>query len=133
MFLTESYSIISNLLVDFTMNFVLTINLLFLPIKTFQNLGIFNSNNINITSLTSRDSQMFHMEIDKCQNVKLERVTILAPGNSPNTDGIHIQASSFISIFRSNISTGDDCVSIGPGSNYLWMENVSCGPGHGIR
>ncbi|KAK6161573.1 hypothetical protein DH2020_004954 [Rehmannia glutinosa] len=26
----------------------------------------------------------------------------------------------------------DDCVSIGPGTSNLWIENLSCGPGHGI-
>ncbi|KAK2978322.1 hypothetical protein RJ640_000152 [Escallonia rubra] len=59
-------------------------------------------------------------------------VKVLASGTSPNTDGIHVQLSSGVSILRSKISTGDDCVSIGPGTANLWIENVVCGPGHGI-
>ncbi|KAL3621604.1 hypothetical protein CASFOL_036516 [Castilleja foliolosa] len=96
-------------------------------------LGIVKSKNVVITGLTSQNSQMFHIVINGCENVKLQNVKILAPGNSPNTDGIHVQLSTGVTIMNSKISTGDDCVSIGPGSINLWIENVSCGPGHGIR
>ncbi|CAL5391471.1 unnamed protein product [Camellia sinensis] len=65
-------------------------------------------------------------------NVKVQGVKVSASGNSPNTDGIHIQLSSGVTISNSRIATGDDCVSIGPGSTNLWIENVACGPGHGI-
>ena len=58
---------------------------------------------------------------------------VSAAGNSPNTDGIHLQSSSGVSIMNSQISTGDDCISIGPGNSNLWIENIKCGPGHGIR
>ncbi|KAI3470301.1 hypothetical protein Pfo_026964 [Paulownia fortunei] len=95
-------------------------------------LGISNSKNVAITGLTSQNSQMFHIVINGCQNVKLQGVNVMASGNSPNTDGIHVQLSTGVTILNSKISTGDDCVSIGPGTTNLWIENVSCGPGHGI-
>lgn len=104
-----------------------------LNLNKLQNIGVFHSKNINITNLTSRDSQMFHVQIYYSQNISLVSLNIVAPESSPNTDGIHIQGSSFVSIFNSNITTGDDCVSIGPGSNNLWIEEIKCGPGHGIR
>ncbi|XP_061356010.1 polygalacturonase-like [Gastrolobium bilobum] len=91
-----------------------------------------NSNNIAISGLTSINSQMFHIVIYGCQNVKVQGVKVMADGNSPNTDGIHVQMSSDVTILNSKIRTGDDCVSIGPGTNNLWIENVACGPGHGI-
>lgn len=95
-------------------------------------LGFTNSNNILISGLTSLNSQMFHIVINGCQNVKLQGVRVSASGNSPNTDGIHVQLSSGVTILDTKIKTGDDCVSIGPGASNLWIENVACGPGHGI-
>ncbi|KAF3451086.1 hypothetical protein FNV43_RR07175 [Rhamnella rubrinervis] len=91
-----------------------------------------NSNNIVINGVTSLNSQMFHIVINGCHNVKMLGVKVLASGNSPNTDGIHVQMSTAVTILNSKMSTGDDCVSIGPGTTNLWIENVACGPGHGI-
>ncbi|KAL6344169.1 hypothetical protein AAG906_031883 [Vitis piasezkii] len=95
-------------------------------------LGFTNSNNILISGLTSLNSQKFHIVINGCQNVKLQGVRVSASGDSPNTDGIHVQLSSGVTILDTKIKTGDDCVSIGPGASNLWIENVACGPGHGI-
>ncbi|OMO97706.1 Glycoside hydrolase, family 28 [Corchorus olitorius] len=95
-------------------------------------LSISNSKNIAINGLTSLNSQMFHIVINGCQNVKMQGVKVMAAGNSPNTDGIHVQLSSSVTILNSRIQTGDDCVSIGPGATNLWMEKIACGPGHGI-
>ncbi|KAI8010724.1 hypothetical protein LOK49_LG06G01966 [Camellia lanceoleosa] len=94
--------------------------------------ALYNSKNIVINGLTSLNSQMFHIAINGCHNVKVQRVKVSASGSSPNTDGIHIQLSSGVTISNSRIATGDDCVSMGPGSSNLWIENVACGPGHGI-
>lgn len=98
-----------------------------------QSIGFQSSSNVVISGLTSLNSQMFHVVINGCRNVNIQGVKVSADGNSPNTDGIHVQSSSIVSILNSKISTGDDCVSIGPGTNGLWIENVACGPGHGIR
>ncbi|KAJ6991615.1 polygalacturonase-like [Populus alba x Populus x berolinensis] len=91
-----------------------------------------NSNNIAIIGLASLNSQMFHIVINACQDVKVQGVRVSAAGDSPNTDGIHVQSSTGVTILNSRIGTGDDCVSIGPGTSNLWIENVACGPGHGI-
>lgn len=98
-----------------------------------QTLSFINSNNININGLLSLNSQMFHIVINGCQNVKVEGIKVIAAGDSPNTDGIHVQLSTNVEIINSSIKTGDDCISIGPGTKNLWIEGVKCGPGHGIR
>ncbi|KAF7846724.1 hypothetical protein BT93_L3856 [Corymbia citriodora subsp. variegata] len=91
-----------------------------------------NSRNIVVSRLTSLNSQLFHIVINGCQNVRLQGAKVFASGNSPNTDGVHVQLSSGVMIMNSKIGTGDDCVSIGAGTTNLWIENVACGPGHGI-
>ncbi|RWW80911.1 hypothetical protein BHE74_00010731 [Ensete ventricosum] len=97
-----------------------------------QSLTFVNSKNIAVDGLTSIDSKLFHIVVLRCQNVKLSRVNIVASGNSPNTDGIHVQMSTGVDILQANIRTGDDCISVGPGTAHLWIERVFCGPGHGI-
>lgn len=98
-----------------------------------QSLRFSGSRNIAITGLTSLNSQMFNIDINGCHNAKLQGITVSSPGNSPNTDGIHVQMSSDVTILNSKVGTGDDCISIGPGTTNLWIENFICGPGHGIR
>ncbi|GAB4858927.1 hypothetical protein Ancab_010400 [Ancistrocladus abbreviatus] len=65
------------------------------------------------------------------KNIVINGVTSLNSA-SPNTDGIHVQLSTGVTIYKANIATGDDCISIGAGTSNLWIENISCGPGHGI-
>ncbi|KAI6684118.1 hypothetical protein NL676_030031 [Syzygium grande] len=54
------------------------------------------------------------------------------PGNSPNTDGIHISRSNLVKIARTQIATGDDCIGMIQGSTNISIKKVTCGPGHGI-
>lgn len=90
-------------------------------------------NDAEIKGLTSINSQLMHLVINSCKNVKVSNVKIIAPDLSPNTDGIHVQSSTGVTITNALIKTGDDCISIGPGTRNLWMENIKCGPGHGVR
>ncbi|KAL6541259.1 hypothetical protein OROHE_010967 [Orobanche hederae] len=89
-------------------------------------------NNLNIRGISSLNSKQFHFHIFMCDNVIVNNVNIRAPGNSPNTDGIHVGKCNNVSITNSRISTGDDCISIGDGSENINIESVFCGPGHGI-
>ncbi|KAL8536660.1 hypothetical protein ACS0TY_012014 [Phlomoides rotata] len=49
-----------------------------------------------------------------------------------NKNGLHLSRSSSINVTDSIIMTGDDCISMGDGMSQLKVENVTCGPGHGI-
>ncbi|KMZ74478.1 Polygalacturonase, family GH28 [Zostera marina] len=88
--------------------------------------------NIKIVGLTSVNSNQQHIMIHKCEGVEVSGVHILAPESSPNTDGIHVMKSSNVRIIETSIKTGDDCISIGHGTKGLHIQNIECGPGHGI-
>ncbi|XP_030455903.1 polygalacturonase-like [Syzygium oleosum] len=90
------------------------------------------SSDVVISGITSMNSQMFHIAIANSANVLIRNVKIRAPAQSPNTDGIHISSSTGVTVVSSSIMTGDDCISIGPGSKNVWIKRIVCGPGHGI-
>ncbi|KAJ1402385.1 Pectin lyase fold/virulence factor [Sesbania bispinosa] len=89
-------------------------------------------NNSVVTDITSLNSKQFHFHIHDCNNVSFSNLHITAPGNSPNTDGMHISLSSQIDVSNSIIATGDDCISIGHSVTNVSISNITCGPGHGI-
>ncbi|PIM98365.1 Polygalacturonase [Handroanthus impetiginosus] len=85
-----------------------------------------------IRDVTSKDSKNWHVNCISSQNVTFLRFTISAPGDSINTDGIHLGRDMMINITDSVIGTGDDCISIGDEMKDLHIQSVVCGPGHGI-
>ena len=89
-------------------------------------------NDSTIKEIKSIDSKKVHINVFACNNLNLKSIKISAPADSPNTDGIHIGSSKGIKIYNSVIGTGDDCVSLSPGSENVLVSNVFCGPGHGI-
>ncbi|KDP36241.1 hypothetical protein JCGZ_10302 [Jatropha curcas] len=65
-------------------------------------------------------------------NASFHSLTITAPDESLNTDGMHISNSSFISVTNIMIETGDDCISIRDRTTNLTVSQVTCRLGHGI-
>ncbi|KAI3948466.1 hypothetical protein MKW98_019216 [Papaver atlanticum] len=87
---------------------------------------------LEIRGLRHVNSQRNHISLTDCRNVTVSGITIKAPEDSPNTDGIDISHSTNIRIQHSNIGTGDDCVAINGGCSDINITNVACGPGHGM-
>ncbi|WCJ34323.1 Pectin lyase-like superfamily protein [Euphorbia peplus] len=100
--------------------------------KRATGLIISHSENIRIESLNFKDSPQMHVAFERSNMVYASNLTINAPWDSPNTDGIHLQHATNINIRDSIIKTGDDCISIGDGSSHVNINNIKCGPGHGI-
>ncbi|KAA8528243.1 hypothetical protein F0562_035506 [Nyssa sinensis] len=74
-----------------------------------------NSNSIIISNVIFKNSPFWNIHPVYCSNVVIRNVTILAPPDSPNTDGIDPDSSSHVCIEDSYISTGDDLVAVKSG------------------
>lgn len=91
--------------------------------------GVTNS---TLRGLRLVNSRGFHVNIRRCTRFVAEGLGIRAPAASRNTDGVHVGLSTHVRILDSVIGTGDDCVSVGPGSTDVVVRGVACGPGHGL-
>ncbi|KAG6468047.1 hypothetical protein ZIOFF_072613 [Zingiber officinale] len=97
-----------------------------------NSLELLSCTNVQISGLKLINSPMMHISVGRSANVDIRGITISSPGDSPNTDGIHIQKSQHVMVTNSVIGTGDDCVSMSDGVVDVSVNNVACGPGHGI-
>ncbi|KAJ6770796.1 hypothetical protein OIU79_021440 [Salix purpurea] len=91
-----------------------------------------SSSSVKVKGLTIKNSQQMNFVISKCASVRISEVSVSSPGDSPNTDGIHITQSTNVALQNCKIGTGDDCISIVNGSSAIKMKGIYCGPGHGI-
>uniref|UniRef100_A0A7N2M460 Polygalacturonase n=1 Tax=Quercus lobata TaxID=97700 RepID=A0A7N2M460_QUELO len=89
-------------------------------------------NSCKVNKALIQEAQQIHTSFEKCMNVQASLLTITAPKDSPNTDGIHVADTQDIQISSCNIGTGDDCISIASGSQNVQARDITCGPGHGI-
>ncbi|KAK3008209.1 hypothetical protein RJ639_015027 [Escallonia herrerae] len=88
-------------------------------------------NNIVLSGLTSIKSQLSHFAIARCNNLRIQNVRIIAPSNSPNTDGIIVQDSTMffsISIYletfvRATIKRNKCKAVLRKGINEPWRDN----------
>ncbi|XP_060964397.1 probable polygalacturonase At1g80170 [Cannabis sativa] len=87
---------------------------------------------VKVVRLLVVNSPQTHILVWNSDSVELNYLSVNSPANSPNTDGLHIQASTNVSIHHSIIKSGDDCVSIGDQSSHISIINLICGPGHGV-
>ncbi|OAY70992.1 putative polygalacturonase, partial [Ananas comosus] len=78
-------------------------------------LEFMNSRDIIISNIVFRNSPFWNIHPVYCSNVVIKYVTILAPYDSPNTDGIDPDSSSNVCIEDAYISTGDDLIAVKSG------------------
>ena len=88
--------------------------------------------NANMHFLNFVDSMGFHSKVTDSTNINISNLKITAPADSPNTDGMHMSSSVNVNITDSVIGTGDDCISIGHGTENILVARITCGPGHGL-
>ncbi|CAN8255606.1 unnamed protein product [Cochlearia groenlandica] len=100
--------------------------------KMITSLKLRSVSNAIIKDISILNSKGFHLGLHSSRNVTIQNVTINSPWDSPNTDGIHVDDSSYVNIINSTIGAGDDCVSISPGNVDVFVFGTHCGPGHGF-
>ncbi|XWS76734.1 hypothetical protein CRYUN_Cryun01aG0203200 [Craigia yunnanensis] len=76
---------------------------------------LMNSTGVVISNLTFLNSPFWTIHPVYCSHVIVQNVTILAPLDSPNTDGIDPDSSDDVCIEDCYISTGDDLIAIKSG------------------
>lgn len=82
-----------------------------------------NASNVKITGITLKNAPNVHITFKKVTTDTIDKITITAPSDAPNTDGIDVWSSSGVAVTNSTIDTGDDNIAINSSSN---------GPSHGI-
>jgi polygalacturonase len=91
---------------------------------------ISKSKNILVRGLTLVNSPSWNIHPVLCENVRIDGVSIINPGDSPNTDGIDPDSCKNVRISNCYITTGDDCIIIKsgykhvPGKPYGPSENI---------
>ncbi|KAF8642627.1 hypothetical protein HU200_067308 [Digitaria exilis] len=74
-----------------------------------------HSTGIHISNIVLKNSPFWNIHPVYCNNVVVTNMMILAPHDSPNTDGVDPDSSTNVCIEDSYISTGDDLVAIKSG------------------
>ena len=87
---------------------------------------------VRVRSLHIQNAQQMHLTVSRSRGVRLDKMAITAPEDSPNTDGIDVAESTAVTITSCRIGTGDDCISISNASFAVKMKGIVCDPGHGI-
>jgi polygalacturonase len=71
---------------------------------------------VRLEGVTLENSPMYHFVPTRCEDVTIDGITIKAPSDSPNTDGIDPSVSRRVLITHCLIDTGDDCIAVKAGS-----------------
>lgn len=105
-------------------------------------IGVAESWNVLIEGVTLMNSPAWTINPVRCENVTVQKVTIVNPADSPNTDGINPDSCRYVHISDCHIDVGDDCITLksgieteaadkrGPTENVT-ITNCTMAHGHG--
>jgi polygalacturonase len=95
-----------------------------------------NCTRVHVHGVTLSNSPMFHLVPQNCQDVTIQGITIKAPADAPNTDGIDPSGWNYL-IADCTIDVGDDNIAIKPngsrtpGDKNFTVKNCAFMHGHG--
>ncbi|KAL6334811.1 hypothetical protein AAG906_021779 [Vitis piasezkii] len=84
-----------------------------------QALKFYTCPDLVLQGLTHINPQKAHIILTKCDGANINSITITAPEDAPNTDGIDIASSNHVQVQNSKIGTGDDCIAISARCSFI--------------
>lgn len=90
--------------------------------------------NVLVAGVSLINSPCFHLAFNTTDHVTIEGVTVQAPEDAPNTDGIDPGGSHYL-IRKCRVSTGDDNIAVKAGGSYcsdITIADCAFGTGHGL-
>jgi hypothetical protein len=85
--------------------------------------------NVLIEGITATNSPSWTIHPVCCQNVNVDKVTVINPADSPNTDGINPDSCRDVHIANCHVDVGDDCIAIKSGKegddSLVPCENIT--------
>ena len=81
-----------------------------------------NSSYITVQGVHLQNSPMWHLGLRYVTEARINGITVTAPSNSPNTDGIDVVSSNVVVIWNVNIAGGDDDVAIKSGLPPIYQD-----------
>jgi polygalacturonase len=80
-------------------------------------INLYRCSNVLIRDITILNSPAWTIHPVYCKNVTIDRVSIIQPYESPNTDGINPESCKDVRITNCYVDCGDDCIAIKSGYN----------------
>ena len=104
---------------------------------------IFEARDVMMNDLTVQNSPNWYIHFSTVTNLHVNRVTVIDPGDSPNTDGIDLDCVTNALVENCFFSVGDDALCVKSGRDYegrryahpsrdIIFRNIRVGTGHGI-
>ncbi|MEM8896083.1 MAG: glycoside hydrolase family 28 protein [Bacteroidota bacterium] len=79
--------------------------------------NLYNCTNVLISELKFINSPAWTIHPVYCQNVNIDKISIIQPYESPNTDGINPESCKDVRITNCFVDVGDDCITLKSGYN----------------
>ena len=80
---------------------------------------------VRMSDFVVRNSPSWTIHPVRCEDVTIDKLTIINPFDSPNTDGIDPESCRNVRITGCHIDVGDDCIAVKAGTEDA-LENVPC-------
>ncbi|HYH02716.1 MAG TPA: glycoside hydrolase family 28 protein [Bacillota bacterium] len=88
-------------------------------------IGFEKCQNVVLEGVTLVDSPSWTISPVRCENVTIDKITIINPAHSPNTDGIDPDSCKNVHISNCLVDVGDDCIAIKSGTE-AGLERIPC-------